>query len=245
MPKAGELPTTEQIKDILRLPEGPEGDEKLEKMLSAFGEDYTQRERLFILFYTSPMSKTCGKVNRSGAAVGASFKSWGSWALQQAHIRNKVNEILDDVSLNEIEDIFREDIKFCREVLNCDRTSFKEDKLIDLGEKGSFDVIDDKQLKDLTPKQKKMVAGFDYDKNGHAHYTIETRASARQALLTYHKLLNSKKVGADDKRTETIVTLEGIRDKATAKISVIQHNKAEAELAGDFIETMNDLDEEA
>ena len=245
MPKPGELPTTEQIKDILRLPEGPEGDDRLEKMLSAFGEDFTQRERLFILFYTSPMSKTCGKVNKSGAAVGASFKSYGSWALQQPHVRNKVNEILDDVSLNEIEDIFREDIKFCREVLNCDRTAFKEDKEIDLGEKGCFEIIDDKQLRQLTPKQKKMVAGFDYDKNGHAHYTIETRASARQALLTYHKLLNSKKVGADDKRTETIVTLEGIRDKATAKISVIQHNKAEAELAGDFIESMNDLDEEA
>lgn len=245
MPKAGELPTTETIKDILRLPEGPEGDEKLEKMLSGFGEDFSQRERLFILFYTSPMSKTCGKVNRSSAAVGASFKSWGSWVMQRPHVRKRINEILDDVSLNEIEDIFREDIKFCRDVLNCDRTAFKEDKEIDLGEKGCFEIIDDKQIRELTPNQRKMVAGFDYDKNGHAHYTIETRASARQALLTYHKLLQSKKVGADDKKTDTVVTLEAIKDKVTAKIQVIQHNNAEAELAGDFIETMNDQDEEA
>lgn len=245
MAKPGDLPTTEKIKDILRLPESQEGDIKLEKMLSAFGEDFTQRERLFILFYTSPLSKTCGKINRSGAAVGASFKSWGSWAMQQPHIRKKINEILDDVTINEIEDIFREDIKFCRKVLNCDRTSFKEDKEIDLGEKGCFDVIDDKQIKELTPNQRKMVAGFDYDKNGHAHYTIETRASARQALLTYHKLLNSKKLGADDKKTETVVTLEGIRDKATAKISIIQHNNVEAEAASEFIEPMNNTDEEA
>ena len=93
--------------------------------------------------------------------------------------------------------------------------------------------------------QRKLVAGFDYDKNGRAHYSIETRASARQALLTYHKLLTQKVAGADEKKTETIVTLEGIRDKATAKIQIIQHNNAEAEAAGEFIETMNDVDEEA
>ena len=243
--KAGELPTTEAIKDILRLPEGPEGDEKLEKMLSGFSDDFTQRERLFVLFYTSPMSKTSGKISRSGAAVGGSFKSWGDWVIRQPHVKQKIDEILNANSLSLIEDIFREDIKFCRDVLNCDRTAFKEDKEIDLGEKGSFDVIDDKQLKELTPKQKKMVAGFDYDKNGHAHYSIETRASARQALMNYHKLLTSKISGADDRKTETVVTLEGIRDKATAKISIIQHNNAEAEMAGPFIEPMGDLDEEA
>ena len=137
------------------------------------------------------------------------------------------------------------DIQFCKEVLTCDRTAFKEDKLIDLGEKGSFDIIDDKQIKELTPAQKRMVAGFDYDKNGHAHYSIETRASARQALMNYHKLLTSKITGADDKKTETVVTLEAIKDKAIAKVAIIQHNNAEAELAGDFIETMNDQDEEA
>ena len=57
--------------------------------------------------------------------------------------------------------------------------------------------------------------------------------------------MTSKITGADDKKTEAIVTLEGIRDKATAKIQIIQHNNAEAEAAGEFIETMNDMDEEA
>ena len=90
-----------------------------------------------------------------------------------------------------------------------------------------------------------MVAGFDYDKNGHAHYSIETRASARQALANYYKLFSQKLTGADEKKTETVVTLEAIKDKAIAKVSIIQHNNAEAELAGDFIETMNDQDEEA
>ena len=192
-------PTRAEIKNILRLPEGPEG----------------------------------------------SWHGYGSWAIQQPHVRKRIDDIFNTNSLQAIEDIFREDIEFCRDVLKCDRTSFKEDKLIDLGEKGSFDIIDDKQIKDLTPIQKKMVAGFDYDKNGHAHYAIETRASARQALMNYHKLLTSKITGADEKKTETIVTLEGIRDKATAKIQIIQHNNAEAEAAGEFIETMNDVDEEA
>ena len=90
-----------------------------------------------------------------------------------------------------------------------------------------------------------MFSVFYYYKNGHTHFTIETRASARQALLTYHKLLTQKMTGADDKKTETVVTLEGIRDKATAKISIIQHNNAEAELAGEFVEPMADMDEEA
>lgn len=238
-------PTPEEIKDILQLPDGEEGDEKLEKMFSALGDDLSKREKLFILFYTNPMSKTCGKISPSGAAAGGSWKSWGSWVIQQPRVRQKINEITTSISIQELEDIFREDIEFNRQVLLADRTSFKEDKLIDLGEKGSFDVIDDKQIKDLTPIQKKMVAGFDYDKNGHAHYSIETRASARQALLTYHKLLTQKVAGADEKKTETIVTLEGIRDKATAKIQIIQHNNEDAVKAGEFIETMKDVDEEA
>lgn len=245
MSKPGKEPSREEIKEILRLPEGAESDEKLDKMLASFSEDFTAKERLFIIFYTSPTSKTCGKVNQSGIKAGGYWKGYGSWAMQQPHVRKKVDELVNIYSLNEIEDIFREDIKFCREVLNCDRTSFKKDVEIDLGEKGSFDVIDDKGIGELNSTQKKMVAGFDYDKNGHAHYTIETRASARQALLTYHKLLSQKQTGNEDKRTETIVTLEGIRDKATAKIKIIQHNNAEAEAAGEFIETMSDLDEEA
>ena len=238
-------PSRAEIKNILRLPEGPEGDERLDKMLASFGEEFTAKERLFIIFYASPTSIVCGKISKAGEMAGGSWHGYGSWAIQQPHVRKRVDELFNANSLQEIEDIFREDIQFCREVLNCDRTAFKKDTEIDLGDKGCFDVIDDKQIKELTANQKKMVAGFDYDKNGHAHYSIETRASARQALMNYHKLLTSKITGADDKKTETIVTLEAIKDKAIAKVSVIQHNRAEAEAAGDFIESMSDVDEEA
>ncbi len=244
--KEVKAPTNQEIKAILRLPEGPEGDEKLEKMLSTFGEEFTAKERLFILFYTYPTSKTCGKINQSGVSAGGCWKGYGSWALQQPHVRKRIDELFTSTSLQTLEDIFREDIEFNRQVLLCDRTSFKKDNVVELEEKNiAFDTIDDKKISELSPSQRKMVSGFDYDKNGRAHYTIETRQSARQALLTYHKLLSQKVAGADDKKTETIVTLEGIRDKATAKISIIQHNNAEAEAAGEFIETMKDCDEEA
>lgn len=238
-------PTRDEIKKILRLPEGPESDKRLDSMFASFGEQFTAKERLFIIFYTSPTSLVCGKISKAGEMAGGSWHGYGSWAIQQPHVRKRIDEILNANSLQQIEDIFREDIEFCRQVLNCDRTSFKEDKEIDLGEKGSFEIIDDKQIRELTPIQKKMVAGFDYDKNGHAHYAIETRASARQALANYYKLFSQKVTGVDDKKTETVVTLEAIKDKAIAKVSIIQHNNAEAELAGDFIETMNDQDEEA
>ena len=239
-------PTPAEIKDILQLPEGAEGDEKLEKMLSVFGDNFSKREKLFILFYTSPMSKTCGKISPSGAAAGGSWKSWGNWVIQQPHVRQKINEITTAVSIQELEDIFREDIEFNRQVLLADRTAFKMDNHVDLEDKGiEFDTIEDKKISELTALQKKMVAGFDYDKNGRAHYSIETRASARQALLTYHKLLSQKQAGAAEKRTETVVTLEAIKDKAVAKISVIQHNNDEAKEAGEFIQTMKDVDEEA
>ena len=242
----GKEPTRQEIKEILRIPEGPEGDEKLDKMLASFDEKFSPRERLFILFYCTPTSKYCGKVNQSGRATGGAYKSYGSWVLQQPHVRQKVNELLNAVTLQTLEDIFREDIEYNRQVLACDRTSFKFDNTVDIAEKNiSFDTIDDKKISELSAKQRKMVSGFEYDKNGRAHYTIETRQSARQALLTYHKLLSQKIAGADDKKTETVVTLEGIRDKATAKISIIQHNQAEAQAAGEFIEPMKDLDEEA
>ncbi|MBO6105551.1 MAG: hypothetical protein J6O99_06610 [Methanobrevibacter sp.] len=227
------------------MPDGEEGDERLEKMLSSFGEEFTAKERLFVIFYTSPTSKTCGKVNQSGMKAGGAWKAYGSWALQQPHVRKKVDELLNVYSLNEIEDIFREDIKFCKQVLDCDRTSFKKDFEVDMGEKGSFNVIEDKEINELNTNQKKMVAGFEYDKNGHAHYNIETRASARQALLTYHKLLSQNRKDAGENKTETVVTLEAIKDKAIAKVSIIQHNNEEAEAAGNFIESMADIDEEA
>lgn len=244
-PKKGE-PDVKEIKHILQLPDDEDGDEKLKKMLAAFDDSFTRREKLFILFYTYPLSLTCGKVNKSGESVGGSWKSWGSWALQQPHVRKKINELTTITTIQELEDIFREDIEFNRQVLSADRTVFKKDNTVELEDKNiSFDTIDDKKISELSPMQRKLVAGFDYDKNGRAHYSIETRASARQALLTYHKLLTQKVAGADEKRTETVVTLEGIRDKATAKISIIQHNNEDAKKAGDFIETMNDVDEEA
>ena len=105
-------PTPAEIKDILQLPDGEEGDEKLEKMLSVFGDNFSKREKLFILFYTSPMSKTCGKISPSGAAAGGSWKSWGNWVIQQPHVRQKINEITTAVSIQELEDIFREDTEF-------------------------------------------------------------------------------------------------------------------------------------
>ena len=239
-------PTRAEIKEILRLSDSPESDERLDKMLASFGEEFTAKERLFIIFYTCPTSIVCGKISKAGEMAGGSWHGYGSWAIQQPHVRKRINDILNVNSLQQIEDIFREDIEFCREVLNCDRTSFKKDIVIDLEDKNlSFDVIDDKKISELTSTQKKMVAGFDYDKNGKAHYSIETRASARQALANYYKLFSQKISGTDEKKTETVVTLEAIKDKAIAKVSIIQHNNAEAELAGDFIETMNDQDEEA
>ena len=70
--------SSEEVKDLakqaLRLPEGPEGDERLEKLLSGFGEEFTAKERLFILFYTNPLSKTLGKINPSGQKAGGSWK---------------------------------------------------------------------------------------------------------------------------------------------------------------------------
>ena len=194
-PKASE-PNKIEIKNILQLPDGEEGEEKLEKMLSAFDDSFSKREKLFILFYTYPLSLTCGKINKSGEAVGGSWKSWGSWAYQQPKVRQKINELTTFTTLQELEDIFREDIEFNRQVLIADRTAFKEDNHVSLEDKGiEFDTIEDKKIADLTATQKKLVSGFDYDKNGRAHYTIETRASARQALLTYHKLLSQKQSG--------------------------------------------------
>lgn len=239
-------PSVSEVLDILRLPDTESGREKLDKMMSAFDERFTTKQRLFVLFYTAPMSRTCGRIGPSGSAAGGSWNSWGDWAINQPHIREKINEIASKASLQAIEDIFREDIEYNRQVLLCDRTEFKKDNHIELEDKGiEFDSMDDKKISELTPTQRKMVAGFDYDRNGRPHYAIETRQSARQALLTYHKMLTSKVCGGEEKKTETVVTLEGIRDKATAKISIIQKNNEEAKAAGEFIDTMADLDEEA
>ena len=239
-------PSLDFIKEMLQLPKGPEGDERLEKMLSTFDDRFTRKERLFILFYTNPNSMVCGKVSKAGEMAGGAWHAYGSWALQQPHVKERVNDIFSSTSLQDLVDIFREDIEFNKQVLFCDRTAFKKDTTVDIPEKDiSFDTMDDKKIMELSETQRKMVSGFDYDKNGRPHFAIETRESARKALLTYYKLLVQKGMANEGKETETVVTLEGIRDKATAKIKVIQRNNAEAEAAGEFIEPMSGLDEEA
>lgn len=243
-------PTNEKIKEILRLPQDEQGDEILNKRLSAFGSEFTYKEKLFILFYTSPNSKFCGKVNKSGEATGGSWKGYGSWALQQPHVKKAVRELSQNSMLDTLEAFFKEDIQRNLDVIQADRSSFRKDDEFTFTSKTGDDVtverIKDKPIYELSEKQRAAIADYQYDKNGDAHPVIESRTQARQNLLNYYKILGQNKEGAEEtKQTETVVTLEAIKDKTIAKIQVIQKNNEDALKAGDFIDSMTDSDEEA
>lgn len=146
-----------------------------------------------------------------------------------------------------LEAFFREDIQRNLDVINTDRSSFRKDNEFtfegDSGQEVTVEQIKDKPIYQLSKKQRDAIADFEYDKSGNAHYVIESRSQARQNLLNYYKILGAEKT-EEKKTTETVVTLEGIRDKATAKISIIQHNNEDMLKAGNFIEPMADKDEE-
>ena len=243
-------PTNDEIKTILRLPEGKEGDDILNERLSAFGSDFTYKEKLFILFYTSPNSKYCGKVSKAGQATGGSWHGYGSWAVQQPNVKKVIRELKQKNMIDKLEAFFEDDIQRNLDVITTDRSVFRKDNEFtfknDAGDDVTIEQIKDKPLYELNKKQKNAIADFEYDKSGNAHYVIESRSQARQNLLNYYKILGgNKNTEEENKTTETVVTLEGIKDKATAKISIIQHNNEDAVKAGEFIEKMNDIDEEA
>lgn len=244
-------PTYEEIKEILHLPMDAEGDAILNKRLETFGSEFTYKEKLFVLFYTSPNSRYCGKINPSGKATGGSWKGYGSWALQQPHVKKAVRQLCHKNMLDKLEAFFEEDIQRNMNVISADRSSFRKDNEFtfdnDKGDEITVERITDKPLYELDKKQREAIADFEYDKSGNAHYVIESRSQARQNLLNYYKILGANNTSDEEaaKTTETVVTLEGIKDKATAKIKIIQHNNEDAIKAGEFIDKMNDVDEEA
>lgn len=244
-----EKATDEEIAKILRLPDGEEGINTLHKMLTDLGSELTEAEKLFILLYTSPLSKICGNMRQCSFKAGKS-KNMGAVYLQRPHVKKVISELQDKVLLDEIKEALTEDARRCIRVLNTDRSEFRKDSEFtfnrkDNGEQVTVEKIVDKPIYELTKNQREAIADFTYDKNGDAHPVIEKRSEARAALQNYQKLYGGLNVDNENKSTETVVTLEAIKNKTIAKISVIQKNNDDAIKAGDFIDSMVDKDEEA
>ncbi len=237
-----------KIKEILQLSPDENGDLKLEELLSAFGPEFEYSEKMFIILYTNPLSKYVNKMNQAAIAV-AGYKSYAQWTMQKPHVAKKIKELSNKAIIKKLEDIFQEDIQRNLDIINMDRSSFRKDNEFtfenDKGDEVTLEQIKDKPLYMLNAKQRQAIADFEYDKSGNAHYVIESRSQARQNLMNYYKLLNKNADDTENKSTETVITLDNIKDKVTAKIQVIQHNKEESEKAGDFIDKMTDTDEEA
>lgn len=240
---------TKKLKEILHLSPDENGDKRLNDLLSAFDSKFEYAEKVFIILYTNPLSKYCSKMNQSAIAAGG-YKSFGQWSMSKPHVKKAVRDLTQKKLLDKLESFFEEDLQRNMDVITMDRSSFRKDNEFtfdnDKGDEITVEQIVDKPIYELDKKQKDAIADFEYDKSGHAHYVIESRSQARQNLMNYYKLLTKTSEDADaSKTTETVVTLEAIKDKTIAKISVIQHNNEDAMKAGEFIDSMNDVDEEA
>lgn len=240
---------TETLKALLHLSPDESGTKRLEELLSSFGSEFEYSEKVFVILYTNPLSKYCSKMNQSAIAAGG-YKSFGQWSMSKPHVKKAVRELTQKKMLDKLELFFEEDLQRNIDVINADRSAFRKDNEFtfdnDKGDEITVEQIVDKPIYELNKKQRDAIADFEYDKSGHAHYVIESRSQARQNLMNYYKLLSKNSEDTENnKTTETVVTLEGIKDKATAKIKIIQHNNEDAFKAGDFIDKMSDVDEEA
>lgn len=235
-----------EICRLLRLPEDENGKQKLYKMIADLGSELSDKEKLFVILYTNPLSKICGKINQCSFRVGSS-KNLGAWYLQKPQIKKIISELQDKVLLDEIKTALTEDARRCMRVLNTDRASYRTDTEYTFTSKDGNEItverIKDKKISELTKEQREAIADYTPDKDGNLHPIIEKRSEARAALQNYQKLYGN--IGDENKTTETVVTLESIKGKATAKISVIQKNNEDAAEAGTFIDSMADVDEEA
>lgn len=240
------IASDEEIAKILRLPDGPDGINQLHKMIADLGSELNEREKIFILLYTNPMSKFCGKLNQCSYKV-AGYKSFGSWAMQNQKIKKLISDLQDKTLLDEIKTALTEDARRCMRVLNTDRSSYRTDTEYTFTSKDGNEItverIKDKKISELTKDQREAIADYTPDKDGNLHPIIEKRSEARAALQNYQKLYG--KIDDESKNVETVITLDAIKEKVTAKISVIQKNNEDAIKAGSFIDSMADLDEEA
>lgn len=237
------------LKELLHLSPDENGDKRLNELLAAFGSEFEYAEKVFVILYTNPMSKYCSKMNQSAIAAGG-YKSFGQWSMSKPHVKKAVKELTQKKMLDKLEQFFEEDVQRNIDVITADRSAFRKDNEFkfnnEKGDEVTIERIQDKPLYELNKKQKSVIADFEYDKSGNAHYVIESRSQARQNLMNYYKLLAKNTADENEnKTTETVVTLEAIKDKTIAKISVIQKNNEDAVKAGEFIDSMNDIDEEA
>lgn len=243
-----ECASDEEIIEILRLPNNEEGKKQFYKMLEDLGSSFTNKEKIFILLYTNPLSKLCGKMNQCSLKV-STYKSYGNWLMQNPKIKKLISDLQDQNTLDKIKQALTEDAERCIEILNMDRTSYRKDEEFTFndpktGKDVTVETIKEKAIYELTKKQKDAIADYSVDKNGRLHPVIEKRSEARAALQNYQKLYGGVN-NEDEKTTETVVTLEAIKNKTIAKIQVIQKNNEDALKAGDFIDAMKDTDEEA
>lgn len=122
-----ECASDEEIIEILRLPNNEEGKKQFHKMLEDLGPSFTNKEKIFILIYTNPLSKLCGKMNQCSYRVGSS-KNYGGWLLQRPQIKKLISELQDQNTLEKIKLALTEDAERCIEVLNMDRASYRKDE---------------------------------------------------------------------------------------------------------------------
>lgn len=237
----------DELKTILRLPMNQKGTKMLNSIIEKVPNEFNFDEKLFVILNTNPQSKLFNKPSKIARLLEKDKHSRGyvHWFLNCERYKKYISKLRSKETLDDIKKALEDDVRRNIAILNMDRASYKKDMEYTNEETGqTFELIADKKLSELTDEQKDCIADYTYDKNGRAHPIIEKRAEARQALANYIKIYGQDEE-VENKQTETVVTLEGIRDKATAKISIIQKNNNDAEKAGVFYQKMENIDEEA
>lgn len=249
MPGTKPRKTDDEILELLRLPVNDSGRDKLAELMSGFSAEFSDDEKLFCLLYTYPTSKLCSKAYKCIEALGY-WRSYADYVKAKPYINAYITHKRTESNISRIDAILENDVSHLEDVLSIDRTEFrKDDEFTVQGQDGNDDKtierIIDKPIYELTKRQRGVISDFEYDKFGNAHYVIEKRSEARNALLNYRKMLASGLPENKPANEGQNLTLEVIRDKKNESIKIIARNEGDAQRAGQFIDAMSDSEEEA
>lgn len=209
-------------------------------------DEIDAKVQLFVKAFTDPSSPTFNNTRQSMIAAGYT-KNYATGQATKYRTRPDVAAEIEkarNLYLKPLlEDGFQKVLQTKLEILNRDlndyykTTTFKDEN----GQEHEIQVMI--PLDELTPELRKQIMDIEYKgSRGVPGYQFLSKEAAMNDIIKLHEKFCAVQEKAEDKGIE--ITLEGIKDKVTAKVKVIEQKQKQAEIADDYKEDPLEVTEE-
>ena len=176
------------------------------------GVKLTEKEKLFVFWYTYPDSEAFQCQARAAEKAGYKYATTTGYKLRnKENIHKAIKYVLDTKLKKDIEEEFFKIIEIKKRRIHYDIGDYVEikEKTIPTkdGDSYTIEIEDFKDLKDWTPEQRLAIDNIDYKGvQGIKTYTFANRDKAMDDILKLHeKIMNQTGADDDDEVTAEII----------------------------------------